>query len=665
MSWILPSIRWPRSTRTGKRPSKRIAAKHLTLERLEARKLFTVRMSNEDQLLLELVNRARADPIAEIQRNLILDRRDSDLTESDLVTDINQDLTENEEISADPKQPLAPHQALATAMEKHVNDMLLRDYFGHDSPEGSTPSSRARAEGYPTGAGENIAWSGRTDGIQQVEEIYKRHRGLVRSKGHRVNMMRDRWREVGSAVEYGTFRRDFQSFRSIMVGTLFGNRGGNHFITGVAISDQVVRNNFYEIGEGLGGIRIEAKQIGTDETYTTITGLSGGYSLRVPQGTYTLTASGSNIRRTIVRNIVVEDQNVKVDFNSAGMPTRYIAGHVYEDLNANRQRDDGDRDLEGQIVYIDLNDNAQHDVSELSATTDETGRFQFSGLLPGEYTIRQVLPKDWVHTQPVGTYVVPLSTQNLVGVDFGSLLFNETPVANADSADVFSGRSVEIPVLSNDWDADGSLDFATLRVSRIPRNGIATVSSSNTLIYTPNADFSGVETFAYTVDDDRGGRSEPGLVTVTVQPSLPFQNPDNPYDVNGDGFVVSRDVLIVVNELNRSGARSLSGFSRGPSIPYYDVSGDEFLSALDALRIIQHINQQTAAGEPPEIAATTVSAVEAATSSTATATAASTSTSTSTASATASASASTSQDQLVADRDVFFAILAQSDNEED
>ena len=43
--------------------------RRLSHERLESRELFTVNMSPEDQLLLELVNRARADPVAEIERN--------------------------------------------------------------------------------------------------------------------------------------------------------------------------------------------------------------------------------------------------------------------------------------------------------------------------------------------------------------------------------------------------------------------------------------------------------------------------------------------------------------------------------------------------------------------------------------------------------------------
>ena len=40
----------------------------------------------------------------------------------------------------------------------HSQDMSARSYFGHVSPEGMTPSARAAAQGYPMGAGENIAY---------------------------------------------------------------------------------------------------------------------------------------------------------------------------------------------------------------------------------------------------------------------------------------------------------------------------------------------------------------------------------------------------------------------------------------------------------------------------------------------------------------------------
>ena len=249
-----------------------------------------------------------------------------------------------------------------------------------------------------------------------------------------------------------------------------------------------------------------------------------------------------------------------------------------------------------------MNENGELDLAEPRVETNDLGEYVIDGLLPGEYTIQQVVSQDWIETVPFGTYNVPVSFQNIIGVDFGSVLNNEQPVAVSDTASVPAGRSVEIDVLANDSDADGTLDPTTLRISRIPRSGTVNVTADNQLSYTPREGFSGTDTFSYTVDDDRAGRSNAGVVTISVSPTFPFQNVDNPFDVNDDGFVVSLDVLLVINELNRSGSRSLAGLAPDDATPhFYDVTGDEFISALDVLRIIQFINQNSSGrGEPPE-----------------------------------------------------------------
>jgi hypothetical protein len=71
-------------------------------------------------------------------------------------------------------------------------------------------------------------------------------------------------------------------------------------------------------------------------------------------------------------------------------------------------------------------------------------------------------------------------------------------------------------------------------------------------------------------------------------------NLDDPFDVNGDGLVAPLDVLILVNELNLTGPRSLGlGVLGGP---FLDVNEDLELTAADVLAVINRMNQQ-AAGE--------------------------------------------------------------------
>jgi hypothetical protein len=71
---------------------------------------------------------------------------------------------------------------LGIAARDHSRDMVTRRYFSHTSPEGSTPSNRAQARGYPGGAAENIASSSQGTAIS----VFRAWRG---SPGHNSNIL--------------------------------------------------------------------------------------------------------------------------------------------------------------------------------------------------------------------------------------------------------------------------------------------------------------------------------------------------------------------------------------------------------------------------------------------------------------------------------------------
>ncbi len=72
----------------------------------------------------------------------------------------------------------------------------------------------------------------------------------------------------------------------------------------------------------------------------------------------------------------------------------------------------------------------------------------------------------------------------------------------------------------------------------------------------------------------------------------PWQNPDNPYDVNDDDVVSPLDALVVIQDLSTTGARKLPdpGPESSPP-PYVDVSGDGFVTPLDALLVISFLSK--------------------------------------------------------------------------
>ncbi|MEX2227996.1 MAG: Ig-like domain-containing protein [Dehalococcoidia bacterium] len=97
---------------------------------------------------------------------------------------------------------------------------------------------------------------------------------------------------------------------------------------------------------------------------------------------------------------------------------------------------------------------------------------------------------------------------------------NTAPVANDDSVTTARNTAVDIAVLANDHDADG--DALTITSFTQPAQGWVTDNGDGTLRYEPPLNFSGSESFSYTIDDAHGG-SATGDVTVNVgEPGAPI-----------------------------------------------------------------------------------------------------------------------------------------------
>ena len=98
---------------------------------------------------------------------------------------------------------------------------------------------------------------------------------------------------------------------------------------------------------------------------------------------------------------------------------------------------------------------------------------------------------------------------------------NQPPVAVADSASTNSNTAATIHVLTNDTDPDGD----TLTVQSVSSSGTAgspaITGSGTTITYTPLTNFSGTDSFGYTITDGHGHTaSAPVTVTVANQPPV-------------------------------------------------------------------------------------------------------------------------------------------------
>jgi uncharacterized protein YkwD len=99
---------------------------------------------------------------------------------------------------------LADNDALDTAAAAHTDDMLARGYFEHETPEGGTFDQRILSAGYARpgdgwSLGENLIWA---DGDLVTPAALMR--SWMNSEGHRENILKPDYRELGLAVRLGT-----------------------------------------------------------------------------------------------------------------------------------------------------------------------------------------------------------------------------------------------------------------------------------------------------------------------------------------------------------------------------------------------------------------------------------------------------------------------------
>jgi hypothetical protein len=106
---------------------------------------------------------------------------------------------------------LTQNAKLAAAAQAKANDMLDKQYFAHNSPDGLTPWYFIRAQGYAyEKAGENLAIHYTTaEGV---------HDGWLASPTHRANIVKEEFTEIGVGVVNG----EYDGYPSTVVVQFFG-----------------------------------------------------------------------------------------------------------------------------------------------------------------------------------------------------------------------------------------------------------------------------------------------------------------------------------------------------------------------------------------------------------------------------------------------------------
>ncbi len=147
-------------------------------------------------------------------------------------------------------------------------------------------------------------------------------------------------------------------------------------------------------------------------------------------------------------------------------------------------------------------------------------------------------------------------------------VLNPAPVAADDGAATPADTPLTLALLANDRDPDG--DPLTIASIGPVANGTVTMHANGTLTYTPNAGFTGVETFTYMVTDGQGGYAT-ATVSITVgvpAPGAPVATDTIAPQPAADGTPIAPvDVADIITDPNGDPlAFSVTGLPEGLSI---------------------------------------------------------------------------------------------------
>ncbi len=263
-----------------------------------------------EQYLIELVNRARADPAAEAAR---------------LGIDLNEGLPAGT-IAPGARIPLGTPAAAQQAAALFAADILLNPagYGSHVDSQGRGLNDRMEDAGiadYSQGRESNASMTATAQNATAIRTLYEWlfRSQTVSSRTHRVDMLRDTVYVTAAGCVFGKYNGkstslavvDYLEYLSAYVPV---------YLLGVVYADQISDDDFFTPGEGLAGVSVQAVRVSDALTVNATTSEGGGYSVLIPDGTWNITVSGGLLPGPLTANgVVVAGSSVKRDFATTGV----------------------------------------------------------------------------------------------------------------------------------------------------------------------------------------------------------------------------------------------------------------------------------------------------------------------------------------------------------
>jgi len=254
----------------------------------------------------------------------------------------------------------------------------------------------------------------------------------------------------------------------------------------------------------------------------------------------TVTKEGNNLRYTPNPNFNGNDSfTYKIDDGNEGVSTATVTITLVPINDDPEATDDTATLNEDNTVLIDVLTN---DFDIDANTLNITGFTQASnGTVVLEGNSLRYTPNENFHGTDSFTYTI---VDGLEGTSTATVTIiintmNDIPEAIDDTATIDEDNTILIDVLANDLDNDND----TLSIIEFTQGTNGTVSQDGEkLLYTPNSNFNGTDSFTYTISDGFGGTT-----TATVTITIDMIN-DTPISID-DLAIVDEDSTVSIEVL--------------------------------------------------------------------------------------------------------------------
>jgi len=146
-------------------------------------------------------------------------------------------------------------------------------------------------------------------------------------------------------------------------------------------------------------------------------------------------------------------------------------------------------------------------------------------------------------TTPNGLQLEVSYKEDRIDLLAGDAIPNDPPTAVADTVMTGEDFEIEIDVLANDYDPDEDILSIVPGTISNPPHGFATLTDDQTILYVPDLNYFGPDSFTYIISDQVGG-DDSGIVRIDV---VPLNDPPTyaPVTLSGETtFVISPDELV-------------------------------------------------------------------------------------------------------------------------